>query len=115
MQPIVCQFLECHTSTLPNLRVTRTEVSSIMMMNSVVVTTSASLTQFEMFCNLLKRMLRINFLVEVDHLTPECSVFGESNALGLVNFYRTHLECFVSMRVEYPELSDMSRGSVTVR
>jgi hypothetical protein len=45
-----------------------------------------------MFCNLAKRMLGIDLLVEVNHLTPECSVFGESNALLRMNGDRTHLE-----------------------
>jgi len=65
------------------------------MMNSVVIAASVRLTQLKMFCDLVKRMLGIDFFVEVNHLTPECSILGETNTLCGMYQNRAHLVGFL--------------------
>ena len=64
------------------------------MMHPIVIATGARLTQIKMFSDLFKRMGGIDFLVKINHHTPEFSMFGESNAFLRVNLNGSHLVSF---------------------
>ena len=63
-------------------------------MNPIVIATGARLTQLEMFGDLFERMGGIDFLIKINHHTPEFSMFGKPNAFLRVNLNGSH---FVSI------------------
>ncbi len=92
-QDPLCHLRNCHAGTSADLIITRTEQSSIELMQPIVIPTSISLTQIQMFCHFLKGILRIASLISIGHFSPKLSIFGEIDAVSRMNLRDSHEVC----------------------
>jgi hypothetical protein len=96
----MCQFSDCHTGTLTNLRITITTESKVLMMNPIVIPTGTCLTNLTQFCQFLKGCSGILTLVLIQNLTKNPGMISEIDAFRGVSLDSSHW-CFGDERVQY--------------